>query len=94
MIRFTLAALTFILGQTGLAETLLVGTQEEYENAVDALEPGDTIVLENGEWRDFEILFTGRGEPDNPITLTAETKGEVVITGQSNLRLAGEYLVV
>ena len=98
MIRFTLAALAFqlffVLGQTGFAETLLVGTQEEYENAVDALEPGDTIVLENGEWRDFEILFTGRGEPDNPITLTAETKGEVVITGQSNLRLAGEYLVV
>lgn len=94
MTRFTLAALTFILGQTGLAETLLVGTQEEYENAVDALEPGDTIVLANGEWRDFEILFTGKGEPDNPITLTAETKGEVVITGQSNLRMAGEYLVV
>lgn len=98
MIRFTLAALTFqlffVLGQTGLAETLLVGTQQEYENAVEALEPGDTIMLANGEWRDFEILFTGKGEPDNPITLTAETRGEVVITGQSNLRLAGEYLVV
>ena len=94
MIRITLTVLTFILSQTGFAETLLVSTQEEYENAVEALEPGDTIVLADGEWRDFEILFTGNGEPDNPITLTAETKGEVFITGQSNLRMAGEYLVV
>ncbi len=89
-----LAVLAFMLSQAGLAETLLVSNQAEYENAVESLEPGDTIVLANGEWRDFEILFTGKGEPDNPITLTAETKGEVVITGQSNLRLAGEYLVV
>lgn len=39
MTRTTLAALTFILGQAGLAETLLVGTQEEYENAVETPEP-------------------------------------------------------
>ena len=94
MIRITLALLGLALGQAGLAESLLVSSQEEYENAVESLEPGDTIVLANGEWRDFEILFTGTGEPDNPITLTAQTRGEVIITGQSNLRLAGEHLVV
>ena len=32
--------------------------------------------------------------PTTPITLKAETKGQVVLTGQSNLRLAGEYLIV
>lgn len=94
MSRITLAVLAFMLSQAGLAETLLVSNQEEYENAVESLEPGDTIVLANGEWRDFEILFTGKGEPGSPITLTAETKGEVFVTGQSNLRMAGEYLVV
>ena len=94
MIRITLLVLTFMLSQTGLAETLLVHSQDEFEDAVDDLEPGDTIMLANGEWRDFEILFTGFGTPDQPITLTAETKGEVFITGQSNLRMAGEYLVV
>ena len=94
MSRITLAMLAFMLSQAGLAETLLVGNQQEYENAVESLEPGDTIMLANGEWRDFEILFTGKGEPGSPITLTAETKGEVFITGRSNLRMAGEYLVV
>ena len=94
MIRITLAALTLMLSQTGLAGTLLVHSQDEFEDAVDDLEPGDTIMLANGAWRDFEILFTGFGAPGQPITLTAETKGEVFITGQSNLRMAGEYLVV
>ena len=71
-----------------------VETQPEYFDAVKSLEPGDTIVLANGEWRDFEILFEGQGTADRPITLIAETAGEVVITGRSNLRLAGEHLVV
>ena len=94
MIRITLLALSFMLSQAGLGETLLVHSQDEFEDAVDNLEPGDTIMLANGEWRDFEILFTGFGTPGRPITLTAETKGEVIIAGQSNLRMAGEYLVV
>ena len=86
--------LSALLGPTALAETLLVTTQDEYEYAIDKLEPGDTIMLANGDWRDFEILFTGRGEPDRPITLAAQTRGEVFVTGQSNLRMAGEHLVV
>ncbi|MDE0451272.1 MAG: polysaccharide lyase 6 family protein [Gammaproteobacteria bacterium] len=94
MIRIALAALTFVLSHAGLAETLLVGSQDEFEDAVDNLKPGDTIMLANGAWRDFEILFTGFGTAEQPITLTAETRGEVFITGQSNLRMAGKYLVV
>ncbi len=94
MIRIALAALATLSIQPSFAETRLVHTQAEYETAVQTLAPGDTIMLANGEWRDFEILFTGYGEPGNPITLTAQSKGEVFITGRSNLRLAGEHLVV
>ena len=94
MIRVTLLVLSFMLIQAGHADTLLVSSQDEFEDAVDDLEPGDTIMLANGTWRDFEILFTGFGTTGKPITLTAETKGEVVIAGQSNLRMAGEHLVV
>ena len=94
MIRVTLLVLSFMLSQAGHADTLLVSSQDEFEDAVDNLEPGDTIMLANGTWRDFEILFTGFGTLGKPITLTAETKGEVIIAGQSNLRMAGEHLVV
>ncbi|MBC6983424.1 right-handed parallel beta-helix repeat-containing protein [Caulobacter sp. 17J80-11] len=72
----------------------LVRTQDEFRRAVDQAAPGDEIVLANGEWRDFEILLRGHGVAKAPITLRAEQKGRVFITGRSNLRLAGENLVV
>lgn len=64
------------------------------EAAIAKAQPGDTIVMANGEWRDIEILFEAQGTADKPVTLTAETEGEVVITGESNLRIAGDHLVV
>jgi len=72
----------------------LVSDQQAFMDAVEKAKAGDTIKLANGTWEDFEILFVGKGEKDKPITLTAETPGEVFLTGQSNLRLGGEYLEV
>lgn len=77
-----------------LAAETLVRDQEAYRNAVANARPGDTIVLANGTWKDFEIVFSGHGNADQPIRLTAESKGQVIISGQSNLRLSGEYLHV
>ena len=71
-----------------------VESQAEYQDAMKNLQPGDTIIMANGAWKNFEILFAGIGEQDKPITLTAEEKGKVFITGLSNLRMAGEFLVV
>jgi poly(beta-D-mannuronate) lyase len=76
------------------ANETVVKSEAEYRDAVKALRRGDTIVLANGEWRDFEVLFAGEGTADQPITLRAEANGKVFLTGQSNLRLAGEYLHV
>jgi len=76
------------------AASTRVTTQIEYQAATKKLQPGDTIVLANGEWKNFEIVLAGIGQQDKPITLTAEEKGKVFITGLSNLRIAGEYLVV
>ena len=87
-------ALAFLAAGRASAVETLVTNQEEYRDAVERAQPGDFIVLANGVWRDFEILLVGNGEPERPITLTAETKGQVVISGQSNLRLAGSHLVV
>jgi poly(beta-D-mannuronate) lyase len=77
-----------------LAAEHSVADQAAFRAVMTRVQPGDTVILKNGEWRDFEILFEARGQPDRPITLTAETKGRVFISGKSNLRLAGEHLVV
>ena len=73
---------------------VLVSTQDEYAEAAKSLQPGDSIVLANGRWENFEILFSGTGTEEAPIRLSAETPGKVLLTGQSNLRLSGEWLDV
>ena len=92
--RVLLVLIATLLTTPVISAGVVVHNPDEYKTAVITARPGDTIVLANGEWKDFEILFTGNGLPDQPITLTAEEKGKVFITGQSNLRIAGEYLVV
>ncbi|MEM7278368.1 MAG: polysaccharide lyase 6 family protein, partial [Pseudomonadota bacterium] len=90
-----LITMFFLAACVSTPETLaLVKTQDEFRAAVKAAKPGDTITMANGVWRDFEMLFTGEGTTEQPITLTAETKGKVIISGVSNLRIAGEHLVV
>lgn len=76
------------------AEDFLVSTQSEYKEKIKNIQPGDTIFLKDGIWRNFEILFLGYGLKDKPITLRAQTNGNVLITGKSNLRIAGKHLVV
>ncbi|NDW14552.1 alginate lyase [Alteromonas genovensis] len=76
------------------AADYVVSSQEEYKNVSSSLTPGDTIILTSGVWQDFEILLEGEGTSEAPITLKAESKGDVVLSGKSNLRLAGEHLVV
>ena len=74
--------------------SVLVGTKAEYFAASKQLQPGDVIVLANGVWEDFEIVLDAEGTAEKPISLTAQDKGKVVLSGRSNLRLAGEHLVV
>ena len=83
-----------VFASGALATEYRVESQEEYRAVLPKLAPGDSMILKDGVWRDFEIVFEGNGKPGNPITLRAETPGEVFITGQSNLALAGEHLLV
>ncbi len=94
ILKFALA-LSILLAITSVnAETYTVKNQAEFKQAVAKLTPGDDIILTNGVWQDFEIQFIGQGTQNAPIRLSAETKGKVILTGQSNLSLAGEYLEV
>lgn len=81
-------------GCTKQSSSTLVKTLDEFNAAVKAAQPGTTIKMANGVWKDTELLFEGKGTKEHPIVLMAEEKGKVLLEGQSNLRLAGEYLHV
>jgi len=80
--------------QPACAERIIVSTQQQYAEAAADVEAGDTIVLASGEWPDFEIVISGQGLPDAPINVTAQEPGTVLLTGQSSLRVGGEYVIV
>lgn len=88
------AIAAIMLAPAAEAQVHRVTSQAEYAAALKRVQPGDTIVLADGVWRDFTILFVARGSAGRPITLRAETPGGVVLSGQSNLRLAGRHLIV
>jgi len=90
----TLSVFALLLSGQVTAKDWLVNTPTIYQEVLKKVKAGDNIVLANGTWNNFEILFKGEGTKQKPITLKAQTKGKVFLTGQSNLRLSGEYLAV
>lgn len=72
----------------------LVHNLPEYEKLAAKLAPGDIVTLANGDWKNAELIFEAHGTAAKPVTLRAQTKGAVILSGRSSLRLAGEYLVV
>lgn len=76
------------------AEQYFVRTPAEYAQAAKRVEAGDTITLASGEWRDFDLVITGRGAAGKPIAVRPEQAGTVFLTGQSSLRIGGEYIHV
>ncbi|MDN3638264.1 polysaccharide lyase 6 family protein [Simiduia curdlanivorans] len=73
---------------------LTVSNEAELKRAVQQAQPGQTIVMKNGVWKNIEILLQAEGEEGKPVSLVAESPGGVIISGESNLTLAGNYLVV
>ncbi|WP_282131520.1 polysaccharide lyase 6 family protein [Pseudoalteromonas aliena] len=96
LINLTIIKLSLvILGCISTATTAkdyFVDNKQAYTDIAKALKAGDKVILKNGTWTDFEILFQGQGTEKSPIELTAQTKGKVILSGKSNLRLAGQYL--
>jgi poly(beta-D-mannuronate) lyase len=91
---FVFAFYFLCAGCSGNNVEILVSNKDQLQSAISTAEAGQTISMRNGVWRDIEIVFQARGSEDGVITLKAETPGKVIISGRSNLVLAGEYLQV
>lgn len=67
---------------------------DKLHRKISKAQPGDTIVLANGTYKDVNIQILANGAEGKPIVITAEEHGKVFIEGKSNLRLAGQYVEV
>lgn len=71
-----------------------VTNSAEFNQAIANAVPGATILLANGVWQNTELVINTSGTVDAPICVGATTPGKVVLSGESNLSLAGDYLIV
>lgn len=92
--RLLVGAIFLLCSALVKAEDFFIDSKASLEKALATVEPGDEIVLKNGVYKDFEIIFSARGSEGKPIVLRAEEKGKVLLTGQSSLSLGGAHLVV
>ena len=58
-----------------------------------SLQPGDTLLLQDGTYSHLgKVSFTGNGTADYPIILKAANTGKAIISGTTEIRIAGSYL--
>ncbi|MGD9418586.1 MAG: chondroitinase-B domain-containing protein [Verrucomicrobiota bacterium JB025] len=81
------------------ASTRIIGAQHFVSSADEfhslTLSAGDEVIWANGTYSDDDnINFSGDGTASNPITLRAETPGEVVFTGGMTMTIPGDHVVV
>jgi len=58
------------------------------------LKPGDSVILKKGVLKNENFHFIGTGTKEAPIVLMAEEAGAVKLTGQSTLKIDGQWLIV
>lgn len=93
MIRWLFLA-TLLVARLCPAADYPVASVDGFKSALAGIQPGDTITLREGEWRDADLIFEGEGTEEQPVVLRAAVPGKTVLTGRSRLRIAGRHLTV
>jgi len=94
IIVITLLLTTLYSCKDSVVITKKVNNSGELLKALEEAKPGDNITMANGIWNDVEIKITRSGTAKKRITLSAEKPGKVLLQGQSNLELSGDYITV
>lgn len=76
------------------AQTYFVRNIDELNAAAKKAKPGDVITLEDGEWNNAKIVLNCSGTKEQTITFKAENGSKAVLTGNSSLKLGGNFIVV
>lgn len=77
-----------------LSYAQVVNNPTQLNNAIAASVPGTTITLADGTWNNVFIDIDKNGTSSEPITITAQNPGAVLMTGNSRVYMEGSYLIV
>ena len=76
------------------ATEYFVSSAAQIATAMQTAQPGDILTMLDGTWTNQRIQFAGVGTSGAPITLRAQTPGQVLLNGNSKINISGDWLVV
>jgi poly(beta-D-mannuronate) lyase len=82
----------FFMSTLGYAQ--VVNNATELNSAINSASPGTTIILADGTWNNVFVNIDKNGTSSQPITITAQNPGAVLMTGNSRVYMEGAYLTV
>ena len=83
-----------LLAQSVQASTILVNNQQQLHEALTKAQPGDTILLAKGEWKNTALAIETNGAKEKPVVIAAVEPGKVQFTGDSYIRFGSDHVVV
>ncbi len=91
MIRFLLLLLIAV---GACAKDIPVADADAFSRAAKEAQPGDTLLLASGEWRDAKLKIKAAGAADKPLTIKAAEPGKTILTGDCRLQVSGHHVIV
>ena len=93
MSKYLISFCIFIILSIVSVYSQQVSTNYELNAAISNASVGTTIILANQTWTDVQININKTGTESNPITIKAQTPGNVFFEGRSNISLGGSYII-
>ena len=93
MSKYLISFCIFIILSIVSVYSQQVSTNSELNAAILNASAGTTIILANQTWTDVQININKTGTESNPITIKAQTPGNVFFEGRSNISLGGSYII-
>ena len=82
------------IGSNVTSNEIKVSNVQQLNSAISSAKPGDVIIMTNGVWHNAVIDFNANATSSAPVTLRAETPGQVILDGNSKLTFSRPNLVV
>ncbi|MFK8061215.1 MAG: chondroitinase-B domain-containing protein [Polaribacter sp.] len=83
----------FLVFSIGFLQAQTVNNQTQLNTAIANASAGSTIILANGTYSNLQININKNGTSSSPISIKAETVGQVFIEGKSNIQMGGSYIL-
>ncbi|MBO9198718.1 MULTISPECIES: chondroitinase-B domain-containing protein [Niastella] len=86
--------MALVFAQRVQASSILVNDPRQLRDALSKVQPGDTILLNKGQWNNVALQIETSGTKEKPVVIAAAVPGAVEFTGNSFIQFGSNHVVV